>query len=202
MFEFFRGTLADKVPGMAVVDVQGVGYLFEIPLSTFQQLPPAGNEVTLFAHFHVREDLQRLYGFITQSERELFRRLIGVNMVGPKIAISILSHVSVKEFIQALNSQNAALLKSVPGVGLKTAQRLIMELKGKLSIMPGDTVPDVAHTGHSPSSAGSVQTEAVDAMMSLGYSEQQVQRALMRVREVIDPAAPVEEWIKKALQVV
>jgi Holliday junction DNA helicase RuvA len=202
MFEFFRGVLADKSPGLAVVDVQGVGYLFEIPLSTFQQLPAAGAEVTLFAHFHVREDLQRLYGFSTPAERELFRQLIGVNMVGPKIAISILSHISVKEFIHALSAQNAALLKSVPGVGLKTAQRLIMELKGKVNLAPGEMLPHMSRDSRPEGAIGTVQSEATDALISLGYSEQQVQRALMRVREVIDPAAPVEEWIKKALQVV
>jgi Holliday junction DNA helicase RuvA len=202
MFEYFRGTLAEKTSAFVVVDVQGVGYLLDISLATFQALPATGATITLFAHYHVREDIQRLFGFITQSERAIFRQLINVNKIGPKVAMNILSHVSAKDFVTAVNTQNATYLKSVPGVGLKTAQRLIMELKGKLSLNGEAPVPFVPENGETISAPVSIHQDALDALISLGYSEQQVQRALMRVQEVIDPAAPVEEWIRKALQVV
>jgi Holliday junction DNA helicase RuvA len=201
MFEYFKGNLAEKTPASAVVDVHGVGYILDIPFSTFQELPMPGQPCTLYAHLHVREDMQRLYGFSSLSEREIFRQLMTVNGVGPKVALSILSNVAVKDFVQAVNTQNASFLKSVPGIGLKTAQRLIMELKGKLDAFAASGEYDGALAG-SLAGPPSIQKDATDAMLALGYTDVQVQRALMRVAEVVEEDAPVEEWIKKALQFV
>lgn len=201
MIEHIRGALSSKAPAMAVVEAAGVGYALDIPLSTFQTLPEAGREVTLLTHFHVREDTHRLYGFATQAERELFRVLITVSQIGPKVALNVLSRISVADLVEAVGRGDTARLKAVPGIGQKTAERLVVELRGKLThvgVSRAAGAPDAAPGGV----AGGVRQETSEALLALGYNEAQVSRALQRTADVVAADAPIEEWIRKALQVM
>jgi Holliday junction DNA helicase RuvA len=201
MFDYIKGTLAEKTIGQAVIEAGGVGYLLVIPLSTYQELPAENRDVKLYTHHYVREDMQRLYGFYSKREREVFEQLIGVSKIGPKTAVSILSGVSTDDLITCVNQSDASRLRKIPGVGDKTAQRLVMELKGKLGL-PGQGPTHHAISGKSGAHHAHPRSEAFDAMITLGYVEKQVQAALSRVESVIDADAPAEEWIKKALQVI
>jgi Holliday junction DNA helicase RuvA len=205
MIDYIRGTLAYKSVTTATVEAHGVGYEISISVSTFEKLPNLGEQVKLVTHFHVREDTQRLFGFVTDSERSLFRQLIGVSQVGPKVALNVMSGVSVRDFVAAVNTGNDSRLRSIPGVGPKTAQRLVMELKGKVGPIDAGLSAESGDAPVARSSAGgsgSVRKEAYEAMMSLGYIDKQVQSALSRVEKVVEKDAPVEEWIRKALQVI
>jgi Holliday junction DNA helicase RuvA len=203
VFEYVKGSLVEKGPAHVVVDVGGVGYLMDIPVSTFDRLPEGGQEVKLVVHHHVREDAQRLYGFFSKAEREAFRLLLSINQIGPKVALGVLSALSVDDLARAVETQDAARFKSVPGIGPKTAQRVVIELKGKFAATgDGGTGSVGGSTKAGRTGGSSVEGDAHEAMVSLGYSEAQVSRALGRVREVLEPSAPVEEWIRKALQVI
>ena len=202
MFEYIRGILENAEIEMAVIDVGGVGYEIAIPLSTFEALPKKGKTVKLFTHFHVREDTQKLFGFLTEAERDVFRKLITISKVGPKVALNVLSGLSIKDIVYSVQTQDASRLKAISGIGPKTAQRLVMELKGKLDVCDVDVsaplkkgekraVPDI-----------SIRNDAYAALISLGYNESQVISSLTRVEQAVDKDAPVEEWIKKALQVI
>lgn len=202
MFEYIKGILHEVLTEYIVVDVGGIGYELLVPHSTQQQLPQKNETVMLFVHFYVREDTQRLYGFMTRAEREVFRRLLTVSKIGPKVALNVLSHVTVKDIVYAVQTANASKLKAVSGIGPKTAERLVIELKDKLNF----SVPDISL----PSKKGTEKEifsptsrdDAFAAMVSLGYSDSQVQNALKRVDQTTSPEAPVEEWIKKALKVI
>ena len=201
MFEYIKGILTEKNLGDAVVEAGGVGYLLVIPVSTYEKLPAVGQEVKILAYHYVREDMEKLYGFFSQGEREIFQLLIGISKIGPKTAISILSGVSAADLVACVNKSDASRLRKIPGVGDKTAQRLVMELKGKLANVR-DTGLGSTAAHNTVSSPGNPHSEAFDAMLSLGYGEKQISSALTRVETVIDEHAPVEEWIKKALQVI
>jgi Holliday junction DNA helicase RuvA len=201
MFEYIKGILEDKSIGEAVVEAGGVGYALTIPLSTYNKLPPIGQEVKLLTHHHVREDAEKLYGFFSRNERNLFRQIIGISNMGPKTAMSILSGVPAELLVECVKKSDPSRLKKIPGVGEKTAQRLVMELKGKIdSLWASDEAGHGAVIDKTLTS--SARSEAFDAMMSLGYGEKQVQAALCRVESVLKNDAPAEEWIKKALQVI
>jgi Holliday junction DNA helicase RuvA len=203
MFEFLRGIIADKTTSTLVLDVNGVGYFLNIPLSTAEVLGDKGAQAHVLVHFHVREDIQRLFGFATSSEREAFRQLIGISQIGPKVAMSVLSGISARDLAYAVAAGDSSKLKSISGVGPKTAQRLVVELKGKLAFDKFDIDPvNLADTGHGKTSFASVDREAFDAMIALGYSDNQVMRSLSRVKETVEADAPVEEWIRRALQVI
>src|SRR6187549_804295 len=162
------GTLAAKTPPQLLVDVGGVGYELDVPMSSFYNLPGLGERVTLLTHFVVREDAQLLFGFLTAEERSTFRLLVKISGVGPRTALSILSGLSVAELAQAVSLQQSGRLVKVPGIGKKTAERLLLELKGKLG-------PDLAL----PATAGSAaQVDIVQALVALGYSEREAAAAL------------------------
>jgi Holliday junction DNA helicase RuvA len=201
MYEYIKGILTDKGPAQAVVEACGVGYALFIPLSTYEKLPLTGETVKLLCHHYVREDIQRLYGFLTSLERDIFLQLIGVSNIGPKTAMSILSGITPQDLVACVNSGDPSRLRKISGVGDKTAARLIVELKGKLSAVPFSAEAgkaQIATTGkHSTD-----RDQAFAAMVSLGYAEKQVASAFNRVESVIDKDAKVEEWIKKALQVI
>jgi holliday junction DNA helicase RuvA len=201
MFEYIKGVLTDKRIGEVVVETGGVGYLLVIPLSTYEKLPPPGQEVKIFAHHYVREDAEKLYGFSTGDERDIFRRIIGISNIGPKTAISILSGVSLDVLIDCVNKSDASRLKKIPGIGEKTAQRLVIELKGKLSVSQHKE-ESVTGAVTTIMTEGNPRSEAFDALLSLGYAEKQIQNALTRIESVINSNAAVEEWIKKALQII
>ncbi len=205
MFEYINGKLAGSTQDQAVIDVNGIGYQLEIPGSTAQQMPHNGEPVKLFTHFHVREDSQKLYGFFTDNEREVFRHLISINKVGPKVALNILSGMSVADLVRSVQTQDSSRFKAVSGIGPKTAQRLVLELKGKLKI---ETIATPVSSG-SQNMSGKVhisqaRSDAFDGMLALGYNEAQVVDALARVEETLNEGEeiPVEEWIRKALQVI
>jgi Holliday junction DNA helicase RuvA len=183
-----NGTLLAKNPPQLLVDVQGVGYEVDVPMSTFYNLPALGQPVVLLTHFVVREDAQLLYGFGTAPERDTFRQLVRISGVGPRTALAILSGLSVAELASAVSQQSSARLVKVPGIGKKTAERLLLELKGKLG-------PDLA----APASASPLDDTLADiaqALQALGYSEKEAQAAV----KALPAGTGVSDGIKLALK--
>jgi Holliday junction DNA helicase RuvA len=180
------GTLAAKAPPRLLVDVAGVGYELDVPMSSFYNLPALGERVTLLTHFVVREDAQLLYGFLSEEERATFRLLIKISGVGPRTALSILSGLSVPELAAAVAQQQAGRLVKVPGIGKKTAERLLLELKGKLG-------PDL---GAAASVASDAQTDIVQALVALGYSDRDAAAALKSLPADIGVADGIKQALK------
>jgi len=202
LFEYINGILEEAAGEHVVLDVGGIGYEVLVPLSTSEVLPNSGETVKLYTHFHVREDMQKLYGFMTKAEREVFRQLLTISKIGPKVALNVLSGLSIKDIVYSVQAQDASRLKAISGIGPKTAQRLVMELKGKLAVdYSAVTIPS-RKEDTATGAPVSMRHEAYSAMISLGYNESQVGNALKRVEQAIELDAPVEEWIKKALQVI
>ncbi len=196
-----RGELLEKQPPQLLVEVQGVGYELEAPMSTFYRLPAIGAAVVLHTHFVVREDAQLLYGFHSRQERTMFRTLIKVNGVGPKLALTILSGIEVDEFARCVAQDDSAALVRLPGVGKKTAERLIVEMRDKL----GDWMPTTANfTLQSTSDTGVTaiaggRQEAESALVALGYKPVQAARAIAQAaKQVAD--SDVEGLIRQALK--
>jgi Holliday junction DNA helicase RuvA len=193
-----KGKLLHKQPPELLVDVHGVGYEMEAPMSTFYQLPAIGEDVILHTHMVVREDAQLLYAFYSTGERKLFRDLIRINGVGPKLGLTILSGISADDFVRAVHDGDAAALTGLPGVGKKTAERLIVELRDKL----GDDVAPVSGEAGTASAASSSSqpspvSDAVSALTALGYKAQEASRM---VRAVDVTGLETEAIIKAALQ--
>jgi holliday junction DNA helicase RuvA len=195
MIATLTGTLAAKSPTWAVVETGGVGFQVFIPVSSFNALGPAGSEVRLLTHLHVREDALQLYGFATEAERRLFLLLISVSGVGPKLAQGILSGISTDEFESAVRRQDAAALVKVPGVGKKTAERLVLELRDKIGDAPA------AGSGGAVGVPSSVEDEAVLALVSLGYKRIQAQEAVRKILKP-EPSLALEETLRRALRVM
>jgi len=203
LIDYIRGILADKEIEHIAVEANGVGYSVSIPLSTYEKLPEPGKEVKVFIHYYVREDAVKLYGFASKTEREIFLHLIAISKIGPKIALGILSAVSIENLVASVNSADSARLEKIPGIGLKTAQRLVVELKGKLGMYASSSAPvSVSAIKRSGGKINSRRDEAFAAMMSLGYNDKQVLKAVTRVEQEIGDDAPIEEWIRMALQVI
>ena len=196
MIGFLRGRLAAKHPPLLLVDVGGVGYEVEAPMSTFYGLSGVGAEVHLFTHLVVREDAHVLFGFGTERERSLFREVIKVSGVGPRIALAILSGVTVDEFHRCVEAGDVATLVRVPGIGRKTAERLVIEMRDRLKLLAGPAF--VAGGGPSPGPAGA-QAEAFAALVALGYKPPEVTRLLQKVDAA---ATTTEEIIRHALREV
>ncbi|QWD59957.1 Holliday junction branch migration protein RuvA [Polynucleobacter sp. MWH-UH35A] len=168
-----QGTLVSVHPPRLLVDCQGIGYEVDVPMSTLYQLPQAGQKITLLTHFQVREDAQQLFGFATETEREAFRQLIKISGVGSRTALAVLSGMSVNELAQAIALQEAGRLTQVPGIGKKTAERLCLELKGKLA-------PDLGIAGGN-SQTIEANSEVLQALLALGYSEKEALLALKQI---------------------
>jgi Holliday junction DNA helicase RuvA len=181
-----QGLLAEKNPPQVLVDCNGVGYEVDVPMSTFYNLPETGGRVTLLTHFVVREDAQVLYGFATATEREAFRQLIRISGVGPRTALAILSGMSVPDLAQAVTQQQATRLTKVPGIGKKTAERLLLELKGKLGADIGQPLAAVSDSQH----------DILQALLALGYSDKEAAATLKALPEGVG----VSEGIKLALK--
>lgn len=183
------GTLLEKNPPQILIDCHGVGYEVDVPMSTFYHLPNVGEAVALLTHFVVREDAQILYGFATATEREAFRQLIKVTGVGPRMALGLLSGLTVAELAHAVTAQEVARLVKVPGVGKKTAERLLLELKGKLG----------ANLGPLPAgavAASDAHSDIQQALLALGYNDKEAAAAL----KALPPDVGVSEGIKLALR--
>ena len=184
------GTLVEKNPPQIMVDVQGVGYEIDVPMSTFYNLPSVGERVTLFTHLIVREDAHLLYGFASEAERKAFRQLLKISGVGARTALSLLSGMSVADLVQAVATQEAGRLTKVPGIGKKTAERLLLELKDKLG---AELTAGVAVNRAAP-----VSNDVLHALLSLGYNEKEAQYALRQLPEGLT----VSEGIKQALKML
>jgi holliday junction DNA helicase RuvA len=197
MIGFLKGRLAMKQPPTLMLDVNGVGYELEAPMSTFYGLPATGELVALFTHLVVREDAHILFGFGTDAERRLFRGLLKVSGVGPKIALGVLSGASTEDFLRIVEAEDVAMLTRIPGIGRKTAERIIIEMRDsvqKLAIptLAGNSLgPGIAHSPPSP------QSEAFSALIALGYKPPEVTRLLKSADE---PGLSTTEIIRRALK--
>jgi len=192
MIGSLRGRLIAKHPPALTVDVNGVGYELEAPMSTFCDLPASGAEVHLFTHLVVREDAQVLYGVATDAERRLFRGLLKVSGVGPKIALGLLSGISVEGFLRCIETEDADSLVRIPGIGRKTAERLLIEMRDRVASLAG-----VGERAHAPGTPGNAQAEAFSALVALGYKPAEVTR-LLKAAEGSDGS--IEDLIRRALQ--
>lgn len=180
------GILLEKNPPQLLIDCNGVGYEVDVPMSTFYNLPAVGEKAVLLTHMVVREDAQLLYGFGSAAERKLFRQLIRISGVGARIALSILSGMSVHDLAQAVTAQEAARLTRIPGIGKKTAERLLLELKGKIG----------ADLGAAATPYSDVNADVINALLALGYSDKEAGLAFKQVA----PGAGVSDGIKQALK--
>ena len=195
------GILLDKDNQQALIDVHGVAYEVEVPLSTFFSLPGYGEAVTLHTHFIVREDAQLLYGFSEEQERTLFRILIRINGVGPKLALALLSGMEVDEFVGCIQHDDVSALVKMPGVGKKTAERLIIEVKDKLGDWVGSNESAAVASGQ-PTSGSSLE-EAETALISLGYKPQEASKAVVAAAKILEESGQVadsENLIRTALR--
>ncbi len=194
-----RGTLIEKQPPQVLIDVQGVGYEVEAPMSTIFQLPEPGKPVELHTHFVVREDAQLLYGFASKQERTLFRTLIKVNGVGPKMAIAILSSIGADDFARCINHDDSAALVKIPGVGKKTAERLIVEMRDKMrDWLPQHSSFELTEDAVAQSSDHAVH-EAESALIALGYKPAQASKAVSAARKRLGSGS-AEELIRQSLK--
>ena len=183
-----RGTLLEKNPPEILVDVHGVGYEINVPMSTFYNLPDVGQEITLLTHFIVREDAQLLYGFDTAKERAAFRQLIKISGIGARTALAVLSGMTVDALAQAVSKQESALLTRVPGIGKKTAERLVLELKGKISAdLDGVTLA---------AAPGDNRADVVAALVALGYSDREATAAAKKLSPDVSVSAGIREALK------
>jgi len=194
MIAYLDGILTDKQPTLATVEAGGVGYELLIPVSTYGRLPAAGQRVRLLTYFHVRADLQQLYGFATPEEKQLFRLLITVTGIGPKIALTILSGASPSQFRQRIIAGDIKALTLIPGIGAKTARRIIVELREKF--VPGD---DQLPESPEPTGQILVPDEALQALLSLGYRRSEAFQALKKASATLGNQAALEQLIKTAL---
>ncbi|MFL1405445.1 Holliday junction branch migration protein RuvA [Marinobacter sp. M1N3S26] len=198
-----RGTLVEKQPGQVLVEAAGLGYEVDIPYTTFFHLPEAGQEVTLHTHFAVREDAQSLYGFARRLDRDLFRLLIKVNGVGPKLAVGILSGLDADQFIRCVEQRDTSALVKLPGVGKKTAERLLIDmadrigqLEGQFVVSSDGAVKESDLPSRSPKQPDASE-EAEAALIALGYKPQEASKAINRVAE---DGMSREELIRQALK--
>jgi Holliday junction DNA helicase RuvA len=195
MIGLLRGKILDKQPPQLLLDVNGVGYEVDAPMTTFYDLPDVGAEVMLFTHLAVREDAHTLYGFAKRTDRDLFRNLLKVNGVGARLALTILSGMETRVFITCVQAGDASALVKLPGIGKKTAERLIIELRDRLEL-PAESATAAATT---PAPAASPVEDAVSALVGLGYKPQDASRM---VRSLETANLSSEEIIRRALQTV
>lgn len=195
MISYLKGILSGKEPVIAIIDCQGVGYEVNIPLSTFDKLPKIGNEVKLLVHYSFNEvDGVRLFGFVTSEEKELFRRLIAISKIGPKLALSILSGLSVEDLIHAIQMGDVSLIATIPGIGKKSAERLIIELKDWVGNIQPDQLLKYSSTSHTD-----MIKEAESALLTLGYKQFEIRKifsALLKEQEFTSSEEIVKACIK------
>jgi Holliday junction DNA helicase RuvA len=190
-----RGVVLEKRPPLVVIDVNGLGYEIEAPMSTFYDLPALGETVTLFTHFAVKEDAHSLYGFSSERERSLFRSLIKVSGVGPRMALTVLSGIRAEDFIRCVEHQDVGTLTRLPGIGKKTAERLLMEMRDRIQDL--FAAPVLRGAPAALAAAGDPQSDAVSALIALGYKPAEASRL---VQDLGEQAKTTEQIIRLALQ--
>ncbi|MDA9689949.1 Holliday junction branch migration protein RuvA [Betaproteobacteria bacterium] len=183
MINRILGIIVERNPSVVIVDVGGVGYEIGIPVSTFSKLPPIGEKVLLFTHLYIREDSHQLFGFLEEMERSLFGKIIKVSGIGPRVGLAILSTISPASLVSYIENRNTENLCQIPGIGKKTAERMILELNGKIETLPENTNDN---------------EELVQALLSLGYSEKEVRSTV----STIEYKLTIQEKIKKALKLL
>src|SRR5438034_2199851 len=197
MITFLNGTLASALPTQAIVNVRGVGYEVFIPLSSYDKLPAAGQSVRILTHLHVREDAHVLYGFMSAAERDLFRLLVNnVSGIGPKLALAVLSGMSVSNFKSAVVNSDVTALAKISGLGKKTAERIVLELKDKLGVA---AAWEAATAAHAPTPEQEQMSEAVLALIALGYKQIDAHKTVRDLQEKGE-AKSAEELVKLALK--
>lgn len=207
MISYIRGILAEKMDGAAVVEAGSIGYRIFMPMSALERLPAAGEEVVIHTYFQVREDAMSLYGFLNRQDREMFKRLIGVNGIGPKAAMGLLGTLSPDDLRLAILTGDVKAISRAPGIGAKTAQRIILDLKDKVSAEemlasvaePGASAAGAPGSGSgAPALNGEAAREAVDALVALGYSNLEATRAVKQVEasEEMDAEAVLKASLK------
>ena len=197
MIALLRGVLIEKHPNQAIVETGGVGYDVTIPVSTFTHLPDAGKEVKLRIHTHVREDALALYGFLTQDEKAMFEKLIGVSGIGPKLAVTILSGLAAPELINAIRRGEVDRLVRIPGIGKKTAERLVLELRDKLPAITG-AEPEAAAAG---AALSPVDQDVLSALLNLGCGRPQAEAAVRKAKAA-GASVEFEPLFRRALELV
>lgn len=198
MITFLDGKLASALPTQATIDVAGVGYEILIPLSSYDRLPAVGQPVHILTHLHVREDAHILFGFMTAPERDLFRLLVNnVTGIGPKLALAVLSGMSVSNFKSAVVNGDVALLSKISGVGKKTAERMVLELKDKVGVA---AAWEAASAAHAPSTEETQANEAVLALIALGYKQVDAHKTVRELQEKEPGLTSAEELVKLALK--
>jgi Holliday junction DNA helicase RuvA len=196
MIAWLRGVLISKNPDAVVLDVEGVGYLLSLSLNSFCQLPPVGGKVSIEVHTYVREDQISLFGFLVPGEREAFRHLMSIAGIGPRLALNILSGVTPAELAEAVSTGNLKRLQSAPGVGKKTAERILIELKDKLRAPALQDWTGVAK----PVAPASLTDDLVLALTTLGYKKIEIDRVLQQLK--VDPGIGIEQLIREALKLL
>lgn len=197
MIAFITGRLRRKATDYLIVDVAGVGYQVQAPLSTYCNIPEAGAEVSLYIHTHLREDALSLFGFLTQDEKDMFLLLMGVSGIGPKLALAVLSSLSVPDLSCALQTSDDAKLCAIPGIGKKTAARMVLELKDRVTQLVASGVVSSSAAATLPADAEDV----ISALVNLGYKRPQAEEAVKKVRQS-RPGATVEVLIREALSLL
>ncbi|MEO8350722.1 MAG: Holliday junction branch migration protein RuvA [Chthoniobacteraceae bacterium] len=200
MITFLEGTLIEALPTHVVINVHGIGYHVFIPLSSFDKLPAPGQAIKVLTHLQVREDAHVLYGFMSTTERDLFRLLVThVSGIGPKTALDVLSGISVSNFKAAVINGDAGLLSKTKGIGKKTAERIIVELKDKVGIA---AAWEAASAAHAPTPEETELNDAVLALISLGYKQVEAHKAVKQAREKAGPSHTSEDLVRQALKIL
>jgi holliday junction DNA helicase RuvA len=196
MIAFLRGRILEKQPNRVIVDVNGVGYDVVIPLSTYYDVGDEGSEVALRVHTHVREDALQLYGFITDFERQVFERLIGISGIGPKLALAVLSGVDPRDLVIAVQRGDVARLTAIPGIGKKTAERIVLELRDRLAQL---VMPQAAAVGTTTVECERLRADLLSALQNLGYHRPQADKAVDVILTTV-PEPTFEQALKSALR--
>ncbi|MCB1113032.1 MAG: Holliday junction branch migration protein RuvA [Chlamydiales bacterium] len=199
MINYIRGTLTESTPTVATIEAHGLGYQVLIPASLFGELPATGNELLLYTSFVVREDSQKLFGFISKDERDLFEVLIGVSGIGPKTALSLIGHLPARQLCQAIQNNDIPAICKVPGIGKKSAERLIIEIRDRLpALCASDPSGFFVQTKNDPR-AQQIQ-DAMSALVNLGYTQNTAQKAIKKTLETIPDAIDLAELITLSLK--
>ena len=201
MIAHLTGTVLLKQPNIVVIDVNGVGYEVTIPVSTFYDIPDVGEPISLRVHTYVREDVLQLFGFRTGREKDLFLKLTSVSGIGPRLAITILSGMNPDELIPAIRANDLARLTAIPGVGKKTAERVVMELRDKMAAMMGPEAEAAYAAGPAAGSGDAVRDDTIAALLSLGYQRALAEKAVARALSE-NPSQSIEQLLRASLKLL